>query len=468
MKQYFTYRWKSYWRILFVFMLLANLSSIKLVAQGHKQMTRILFMLDGSQSMANNWVNGSKMSAAKRILTNLVDSLAGIDNLQMALRVYGHQSYYSIHDCRDSKLEVGFRSKNEIFIKSKLRTIQPKGITPIAYSLERSEHDFPSDDNSRNIIILITDGEESCDGDPCAVANALQKKRAIVRPFVIGLNVQSNLNTRLDCIGTYYDASSPDNFESILHAIIKNVLNQTTTQVNLLDIDGQATESDINMTFYIPLSNSVGYNYYHTITDRGYSDSLEIDPLQRYNLIIQSLPPVELNNIDLIPNVHNVIEVPTPQGELNILMQSDLLSSYQSQIKCLIRKHEAPGTVNVQLINTTEKYIVGNYDIDILTLPRIHIEDVELKQSHTTSITLPNPGLVTFYSSIEIYGGVFSFKDNQLNKIYQLNNRILKETLALQPGTYYVIYRSRLAKDMQSTISKKFTINSGESKTIKL
>jgi len=468
MKQLFTYR--NLWLKPFVLVLLLLTGSFSpfLKAQNQQPITRILFMLDASQSMSNKWVNSSKMNAAKRILSDLVDSLKDIENLQMALRIYGHQSYYSLHDCRDSKLEVGFRAKNAVFIQSKLRTITPKGITPIAYSLERSEHDFPNDDKSRNIIILITDGEESCEGDPCAVANALQKKHAIVRPFVIGLNVQSNLDTRLDCIGTYYDASSPDNFQSILHAIIKNILNQTTTQVNLLDIDNLPTETDVDMTFYNPVSNSVEYNFYHTITDRGYSDSLEIDPLQRYNLIIQTLPTVELKNIDLVPNVHNVIELPAPQGQLNILMQSDLLSSYQSQIKCLISNHNTTTTINVQQINSTEKYLVGKYDIDILTLPRIHLEDVQVSQSHTTTITIPNPGLITFYSSIEIYGGVFSLENNQLHKIYLLNNRILKETLALQPGTYYVIYRSRLAKDMQSTISKRFTINSGESKTIKL
>jgi len=458
---------KSLFRVL-ILVLLSIVPGLLQAQNNKKPLTRILFMLDASQSMSNNWVHGSKIQAAKQILSDLVDSLKNIENLQMALRIYGHQSYYSLHDCQDTKLEVGFRPGNHIYIKSKLRTIQPKGITPIAYALERAEKDFPSYRNVRNIIILITDGEESCEGDPCAVSRALQEKQVILRPFVIGLSVSSSLQTRLDCIGSYYNASSPEGFKGILHAIIKSVLSQTTTQVDLLDEEDRPTETDVNMTFMNEVSHKVEYNYYHTFNTAGYSDTLLIDPLNRYDLIIHTLPPVRLNDIEIVPNMHNKIEVPTPQGDLQLLMQGDALSSYQQDIKCLVTVHGEDKTVNVQNINSTERYLTGYYDLEILTLPRIRLENIQISERSTTSIRIPNPGLVTFYSSIEIYGGIFTVQDNQMVKIYQLNNRILKETVALQPGTYYVIYRSKLARDMNSTITKKFVIESGESKTIKL
>ncbi len=52
-------------------------------------------------------------------------------------------------------------------------------------------------------------------------------------------------------------------------------------------------------------------------------------------------------------------------------------------------------TLNVQLMNTTEKYITGNYDLEILTLPRTYINAVTVAQSQAKLIELPNAGMLT-------------------------------------------------------------------------
>ena len=53
--------------------------------------TRILFLLDGSGSMNAKWENSVRMTVAKQLLSKMVDSLKTHKNLEMALRVYGHQ-----------------------------------------------------------------------------------------------------------------------------------------------------------------------------------------------------------------------------------------------------------------------------------------------------------------------------------------------------------------------------------------
>ena len=74
-------------------------------------------------------------------------------NLEIALRVYGHQSPITatFQDCEDTKLEVAFAPQNHTRIKQVIRQIEPKGTTPIARSLEAAAGDFP-DRNARNII----------------------------------------------------------------------------------------------------------------------------------------------------------------------------------------------------------------------------------------------------------------------------------------------------------------------------
>ena len=191
-----------------VFLIALSLSANEAFGQSSPQKTRILFVLDGSQSMYARWENGQKMQVATRLLRKLVDSLKGAQNVEVALRAYGHQ--YNVtstgRNCKDTKLEVPFGPTNHEKIKERLQTIRPKGTTLIAYSLEQAANDFPTCANCRNVIILITDGIEECDGDPCAVSLALQKKGVILKPFVIGLGLDPSVMDAFKCVGSFYDA----------------------------------------------------------------------------------------------------------------------------------------------------------------------------------------------------------------------------------------------------------------------
>ena len=100
--------------------------------------------------------------------------------------------------------------------KNRLKTLAPRGTTPIAYTLEKCADDFPTPSSAsvRNIIILITDGIEECDGDPCAVSLALQKKGIVLKPFVIGVGLDQSYINSFGCIGKFYDASSETSFKN--------------------------------------------------------------------------------------------------------------------------------------------------------------------------------------------------------------------------------------------------------------
>ena len=78
------------------------------------------------------------------------------------LRVYGHQTVQMENDCYDSKLEVPFRNQNAVRLRIPSTTFARRS-DPIAYSLEQSIKDFGEPKpNQRNVIVLITDGAESC------------------------------------------------------------------------------------------------------------------------------------------------------------------------------------------------------------------------------------------------------------------------------------------------------------------
>ena len=141
------------------------------------QVTRILFLLDVSQSMSERWSESSKIEVARKVLSHLADSLNTLKDVQTGLRVFGDQSPSNLSDCNDTHLLVPFAKNNSADIEKQLYALDPNGVTPIALSLQKTAGDFPPDPTARNVVILITDGIESCGGDPCSISLALVKTR---------------------------------------------------------------------------------------------------------------------------------------------------------------------------------------------------------------------------------------------------------------------------------------------------
>ena len=179
------------YRNLFLLLVICIGAHVNLFAQT-TQVTRILFVVDASRSMSQTWDRSAKMVAARTVVNGIADSLNDNPNIQMAMRVYGHQSPQPLNDCEDSKLEIGFRTKNGLSIKNRLDDIRPNGVTPIAYSMEQTLADFgPDAKNYRNILILVSDGFESCGKNPCEVVQRLRNMGVITKSYVIGIGIDA-------------------------------------------------------------------------------------------------------------------------------------------------------------------------------------------------------------------------------------------------------------------------------------
>ena len=428
-----------------------------------KPINRILFVFDASQSMLGRWQSGRKIDIAKKLLSNITDSLKDVENLELALRVYGHQRSYPPQDCNDTKLEINFLPSS-IFadrIKGKLSMIKAKGTTPIAKSLEKAASDFPLDD-ARNIIILITDGKEECGMDPCAVSRLFTKKGIILKPFVIGIGLDKSWKENLDCVGTFFDASNERDFSNILNIVISHVVDNTTSQVNLLDSLGEPTETNISLTFYDNFTDIVKYNFIHTMNSMGNPDTMIIDPVLKYKVIAHTIPPVESEIITIIPGKHTIIPLRTPQGKLRIELNT------KEDYSFIVKKSDNHETIHVQNINATENYITGFYDIELLTLPRQYYKNVRINQNQLTKLQLPSTGLANILLPANGYGGVYLKDGDKLTEIYRFNGESSQYKLTLLPGKYTVIYRAKSSKKYIYTNEKSFIIKSRRSQLIKI
>jgi Ca-activated chloride channel family protein len=451
--------------VLVLFFLTGGVFAQGLKDQGKpKPTTRILFVFDASQSMYGRWQSDTKFDLAVKLFSNILDSLRTQQNLELALRMYGNQKQFPPQDCNDTRLEVPFGKDNIARIKHTLKTTIPKGTTPIAFALSQAPKDFPPCDNCRNVVILITDGLEECGGDPCAVSLELQKKGIMLKPFIVGIG--KNFRDQFECVGTYFDASNEKEFRNALNVIISRTLNPTSVQVNLLDVYGKPTETNVNMTFYDHLSGQVKYNFIHSFNAKGLPDTLDIDPLITYDIVVHTIPPVHKDTVKLSPGRHNIVALEAPQGSLNFKTSGNSTLKY---LPCIIRKKDEPGTINVQQFDQTEKYLIGAYDVEILCLPRINVQEVEITQNHTTTLETPLPGIAVIQRSTNGYGSLYLEDKNNLVWLYNLrDNPQQQETLYLQPGTYRVVFRSKYSNQSSYTTEKTFKVEPGQTINLKL
>ncbi len=419
--------------------------------------TRILFLLDASGSMLEQWErpNQTRWSVAKSILTKLVDSLGQNSKLELALRVYGHRSPQEIKNCKDTWLEVPFKARSHTLIIQKLAEIRPKGVTPITYSLEQAANDFPTSSGYRNIVILITDGIESCGGDLCSMSVAMQKKGVFLRPYIIGLGLRTEKS--LECAGKYIDADTPGKFNDVLNEAIETSFAKTTVSVEILDANNQPTETNVNVSFLNSLTGVPMYDFVHYRDRMGNPDTVQIDPVVDYDLMVNTIPPVIKPNVALAIGKHNVLTIPAPQG--NVVVRQE--GRRDTNLQVLIRQKGKSELIHTQRSNETVRYLTGSYEIETLTLPR-RIFPIEIQPNKTETILLPSPGVVNFNTTSTGYGSLYEIKpDGTQTWVCNLNDLKHEFTLSLLPGQYKIVFRVKQTTGSKYTAFKKFTVKSG-------
>jgi hypothetical protein len=184
---------------------------------------RILILLDGSASMLQPWnTSDSRFTTAGRIVTTLMDSIYKVNNqVEFALRVYGHQSPVQDNNCYDTRREVMFSKDNLTQMYLRLHSLHPAGVSPIAYSLkEAAENDLVDEQHNAYTIILITDGGESCNGNICEVAKMLLEKKIFFRPYILSLVDYTPLRQQYDCLGSYLQVANEKDITPTVNTIV--------------------------------------------------------------------------------------------------------------------------------------------------------------------------------------------------------------------------------------------------------
>ncbi len=166
----------------------------------------VLFVFDGSGSMWGQVDGKTKIELAKKAMSGLIkDFPAGVD---IGLVSYGHRRE---GDCSDIEtLATLGSSKNSVI--SAVQSINPKGKTPLTKAIRFAAKQLKGRDAPSSIVV-VSDGKESCNADPCAAAKELTAAGVNLKIHVIGFDVKKDEAEQLQCIaknggGRYFAANN--------------------------------------------------------------------------------------------------------------------------------------------------------------------------------------------------------------------------------------------------------------------
>ncbi len=191
----------------------------------------LVLLLDSSGSMNGKVDGGVKMDLAKQAISNFASKANKED--QVMLRVYGHKGTSKDSDkklsCESHEVIYPLSSYDQGAFSDSLNKFKPAGWTPIAGSIQQVEKDLANqaNPNTETIVYIISDGVETCDGDPVEAARALHNSALKAQVNIIGFDVddkgQQQLKATAEAGGGEYKTVRN---ASELNSIFKTLMEQ--------------------------------------------------------------------------------------------------------------------------------------------------------------------------------------------------------------------------------------------------
>lgn len=217
------------------------------VSDKHKN---LVIILDVSGSMAAQIQGKSRLEVAKSALNNYLKKAD--KNLNISLIAYGHkgsnQTSQKNLSCEgiETLVPMGNVQSNASVVGSKITPLQPTGWTPIAESLKQAEsilNSYPEDKNI-NSILLLSDGKESCEGDPVKEAKRINEKTTNkIFIDVIGLDVSGADQTELKEIAS---SAGGKYFQANLEEDLRKVFEDHENEMEKFECDMEQFDTNLN------------------------------------------------------------------------------------------------------------------------------------------------------------------------------------------------------------------------------
>lgn len=184
--------------------------------------TNVMIILDGSGSMWGQIEGKSKIQIAREVLRDLLPQFGR--NIQLGLTAYGHRRK---GDCEDIEVLIPIGPQNTDTITKKINIINPKGKTPLSEATRRAAKALNYTEE-RVIVLLISDGVETCNLDPCEVSAELAMSGMDFITHVISFDVKKEDQIGLKCLaentgGLFLNAANAIELRSALSKTVEKV-----------------------------------------------------------------------------------------------------------------------------------------------------------------------------------------------------------------------------------------------------
>lgn len=338
-------------------------------------------ILDSSGSMADELEDGqTRIDAAKQVLNDVIDALPEQEGINVGFRVYGHKGNNTeagkTESCSSTELRVPIEGVNKEALRNEVNTYAPVGWTPLSLSLRESEDDFPVPTaDEANFDVLVTDGLETCEGDPCSASRAIKQSDKAITTHVIGFALGDEERATLQCIvdesgGLLLGAGSADELSEALFQILEQVqvvVRNGTLEIESIGgvfpkatIDGQGGATD---------TNPEGEAFSTTLTDQ---NRIEV-PAGTYLVHWANPSGVETSvtvevEADKVTRIRgSILRFPHGAGEIYTLKAQDGTLIWQDQIEIGDYVWVLPGVYRLELLELTGDAVL--LSMDVQTLP---------------------------------------------------------------------------------------------------
>jgi Ca-activated chloride channel homolog len=198
-------------------LLLTSFLSTVAAAEGQ----RVILVLDASGSMRGKINGQSKMDIAKQVVGKVLSSWKPEDDL--GLVVYGHREKGS---CTDIETVLPPKPLNIGAYMSPIKGLVPKGKTPMTQAVRQAAEALKYTEQ-KSTVILISDGVETCDADPCAVAREMEAAGVGLTVHTVGFGLDDKAAVaQLKCMaeetgGIAVLAENPEELEKALKQTVE-------------------------------------------------------------------------------------------------------------------------------------------------------------------------------------------------------------------------------------------------------
>ena len=206
-------------------LLLAGFALALLGSSGVQAVTEapsVLFVLDGFGSMWAKAGAKPKIEIAKTVLADMLNKLA--PEVRTGLMVYGANRK---EDCSDIEMLAPLGSDHTMLVQA-INGVNPKGMTPLTGAIQLAAAQLKQVEGNASVVV-VSDGKETCTGDPCVAAREATGTGVNLRIHVVGFDVTPDETQQLNCIakegkGKYFAASNAEQLTVALAEVQKEVV----------------------------------------------------------------------------------------------------------------------------------------------------------------------------------------------------------------------------------------------------